>query len=88
MSPSVEKNVKAGVISALVIAAIIGVAIAQRDGAEYRAGAAQSQALQLDMCQQRGVKYFNGIGSFPALSDGRNAEAVARERCSRTTSAF
>jgi uncharacterized paraquat-inducible protein A len=41
-----------------------------------------------ESCVRRGVVYFTEIGSYPKLSDGRNADAVARERCKRTTTAF
>lgn len=39
-------------------------------------------------CVNRGVQFFRSIGSHPTLSDGRDANTVARERCQRTTTAF
>ena len=42
----------------------------------------------LDRCVSNGVAYFKEIGSYPTLSDGREAEDVAIDRCSRTTTAF
>ncbi len=39
-------------------------------------------------CVHRGVAYFKGVDMYPTLSDGRNAEQEARERCGRTTTAF
>lgn len=39
-------------------------------------------------CERRGERYFRDIGSFPTLSDGRNALEVARARCSRSEWAF
>jgi hypothetical protein len=39
-------------------------------------------------CVDRGITYFREIGSYPTLSDGRNAESVVRERCGRTATAF
>lgn len=39
-------------------------------------------------CVARGIAYFKEIGSYPTLSDGRDAATVAFERCSRTTTAF
>ena len=39
-------------------------------------------------CVADGVAYFKEIGSYPTLSDGRNAEEVASERCQRTLTAF
>ncbi|NOT77615.1 MAG: hypothetical protein HOP07_01280 [Bacteriovoracaceae bacterium] len=42
----------------------------------------------IDSCVQRGITYYKEIGSYPILSDGKNAETVAIEKCSRTTSAF
>ena len=42
----------------------------------------------VEACVRRGEAYFSDIGSFPTLSDGRDALTVARERCRRTTTAF
>ncbi len=42
----------------------------------------------VEACTARGIDYFKEIESYPYLSDGRNAERVARERCERTTTAF
>lgn len=39
-------------------------------------------------CTVRGIHYFREIGSFPTLSDGRDAANVAAERCRRTITAF
>lgn len=39
-------------------------------------------------CRSRGVAYFKMIGSYPYLTDGRDAESVAMERCGRTKHAF
>ena len=53
-------------------------------------GGAGSAAI--DACIVRGVAYFKEAGSYPTLQSapnaGRSAEDVARERCSRTISAF
>lgn len=47
---------------------------------------------RLQECIDRGVSYFKEIGSYPTLNSapnkGRRAEDVARERCSRTYTAF
>ena len=42
----------------------------------------------VETCVAKGVAYFKEIEAFPTLSDGRDAETVARERCHRTTGAF
>ena len=42
----------------------------------------------ISSCIQRGTEYYKTIGSWPRLSDGRDASSVVRERCSRTTTAF
>lgn len=42
----------------------------------------------LEDCVRRGAYYFQQIGSYPRLSDGRDAMIVARERCGRTLTAF
>jgi hypothetical protein len=39
-------------------------------------------------CADKGVKYFQDIGSWPTLSDGRNAADVVAERCARAPYAF
>jgi hypothetical protein len=39
-------------------------------------------------CTRRGIAYFKEIGSWPQLSDGRDAATVAAERCRRTVTAF
>jgi len=39
-------------------------------------------------CIEKGKRYFQQIGSYPHLSDGRAADSVAEERCSNTTGAF
>jgi hypothetical protein len=43
-------------------------------------------------CVQRGVAYFESIGSYPALKEppnqGRLAQEVARERCQASVSSF
>lgn len=39
-------------------------------------------------CQDRGEDHFKSIGSWPRLSDGRNASRVVTERCSRNTDDF
>ena len=47
---------------------------------------------QLQACINRGIAYFQEIGSYPTLKtpphEGDLAENVARERCNRTTTAF
>lgn len=45
-------------------------------------------AAAISECVDRGIVYFNEIGSYPRLSDGRSASSVARERCERSSSAF
>lgn len=41
-----------------------------------------------DACVSKGESYFRSVGSWPTLSDGRNAASVARERCERSPMAF
>lgn len=55
-------------------------------GGTYSGGSAPDSAVLA--CTARGVKYFGEIGSWPRLSDGRDARAVAADRCSRSTAAF
>ncbi|MFW5440564.1 MAG: hypothetical protein ACKE5M_07745 [Methylophilaceae bacterium] len=55
-------------------------------------GCGGDNSAAIESCVSRGVSYFKEIGSYPTLSStpnaGRSAEAVARERCNRTTTAF
>ena len=50
----------------------------------------EAASVQTDRgeCVRKGVAYFKEIGSFPTLSDGRDATEVALERCERTPGAF
>lgn len=48
----------------------------------------QAHAREVLRCTGRGVAYFQDIGSYPRLSDGRLAEDVARERCGQSINAF
>ncbi len=47
---------------------------------------------KVESCVDRGITYFKDIGSYPTLLSkpnvGKSSEAVARERCNKTTSAF
>lgn len=71
------------------------VAVAQRNydqaDAEYRAitgATGPASRTTYSQCVGRGMAYFQEIGSWPKLSDGRDARGVAAERCNRTTGAF
>jgi len=48
----------------------------------------EGNEAEINACVSRGVSYFKVIGSYPKLSSGKAARAVARERCKRTTTAF
>ena len=39
-------------------------------------------------CVEKGIEYYKEIGSFPRLSDGREAANVVKERCGRSPVAF
>lgn len=43
---------------------------------------AWSASPALAECVEAKIEYFRTIGSYPTLSDGRDAHAVAREQCS------
>ena len=49
--------------------------------------AVEAQAVdretQIKECTAKGVRYFKELGSFPKLSDGRDATEVAKARCTR-----
>jgi hypothetical protein len=51
-------------------------------------GVTRSSRSGVPDCVSRGISYFREIGSYPTLSDGRDAVTVATERCSRTAGAF
>ena len=53
-----------------------------------RSSGSSSFATSHAGCVDLGIDYFRRIGSFPRLSDGRDARSVASERCSRSISAF
>lgn len=37
-----------------------------------------------EACVKRGVAYFKSVGSHPKMEDGREAEAVALNRCNNS----
>ena len=51
-------------------------------------GNSREKQQAMEECIARGRAYYKEIGSYPTLSDGRRTEAVIRERCERTTTAF
>jgi hypothetical protein len=51
-------------------------------------GGESKSNTDIEACISRGVSYFREIGSYPRLSDGGDAELVARDRCRRTVTAF
>jgi hypothetical protein len=56
----------------------------QPDASNYR----QKRETEPQTCIARGRTYYTGIGSYPTLSDGRNAEQVIREFCSHNRNLF
>lgn len=42
----------------------------------------------VQLCIEKGIKYYKELGSYPKLSSGKNAERAAEEKCARTTGAF
>jgi len=50
--------------------------------------ATADQQTDVQECVANGIAWFEEIGSYPTLGDGRDAEQVAIERCDRTTQAF
>ena len=69
-----------GVSVALTIGAIIYFRVA---GIRYEA-----PETQRERCNRLGVQYYKDIGSFPILSDGRNARDVVKEHCRNSLRAF
>ncbi|MBC7844109.1 MAG: hypothetical protein H7099_17500 [Gemmatimonadaceae bacterium] len=70
-----------GVIAACIVVLLL---LATRSTSASRS----SDSYEVRVCIGRGVAYFKEIDSYPLLSDGRSADAVAGERCRRATSAF
>lgn len=77
----------------LLVLGAIGLGLAMlgaRDGRDAGGGAAP-QFVAMDeraSCAGRGVAYFKQIGSWPTLSDGRDALNAVYERCQRSVTAF
>lgn len=61
-------------------------------GVWWKTGHQVSRATPVEACTEKGVAYFAAIGSYPTLKSrpdtGKRAEDVARERCTKTTTAF
>ena len=72
------------ILLVLIIVLVIGKC---KEGSSSSTGETRYNRSETD-CVLRGVKYFESIGSYPELSDGRDAFKVATERCKRTTTAF
>lgn len=51
-----------------------------------------TKASAVSSCVENGIAYYKEIGSYPTLTsagmEGRRAEEVAAEKCSRSTLAF
>lgn len=57
-----------------------------RESSERKAGGPPAKTVE--DCVNKGIAYFQQVGSYPRLSDGRIAVDVARERCRNTLTAF
>lgn len=51
-------------------------------------GGCSSEKEDLEACYRKGITYYREIGSYPNLSDGRDANTVIGERCARSKLAF
>lgn len=47
-----------------------------------------NESNQFDECVSKGDAYYRDIGSYPTLSNGRDAHSVVVEKCFQTTTAF
>lgn len=47
-----------------------------------------SEKEELEACYRKGITYYREIGSYPTLSDGRDANRVIGERCATSKIAF
>lgn len=87
---ALSEEARWGLIAGGVIGAVIVIVVVLRlaGAIEPVERSSSSTTDSVSSCVDRGVAYFREIGSWPTLSDGRNAREVAAERCSRTTGAF
>jgi hypothetical protein len=76
-------------LAALVVAIVAP--RAEKHTAEAVAAApvrAEAVRASLDACINKGIGYYQQVGSYPRLTDGRNAVDVARERCQTQANPF
>lgn len=78
---------------AVPIVGLFAFAIAQPQTGSVRQQSSLSQQSYVATdpirdCYKKGVAYYKEIGSYPFLSDGREAEEVAVEKCGRSPVAF
>lgn len=72
----------------LLLIWVIGIAL-YGCGEDSKEGAQKGKKITpYDQCVENGIEYFKEIQSYPKLSDGRDSESVARDRCRRSLQAF
>lgn len=47
-----------------------------------------SEKEELEACYRKGITYYREIGSYPTLSDGRDANRLIGEMCANSKIAF
>lgn len=72
----------------LLLISVAGIALYGCGEASSDAAQKSSKLTPYDQCVENGVEYFKEIQSYPKLSDGRDSENVARDRCRRSLQAF
>ncbi len=73
MTEAKESRAASWIVPVIIVALVIGIVVALSN---------------VRSCEDKGEAYFKDLGSWPRLSDGRDAEAVVKERCARSDSAF
>lgn len=48
----------------------------------------EAQKEQYSACIEKGVKYYNSLGSYPTLSTGENADSKIRQKCDFNVNVF
>lgn len=75
-------------LAVILFVAWLGSPPLEREAVPMSPTAIGAQSQDEVICRYKGQDYFKEIGSWPRLSDGRDAEQVVRERCARSVQAF
>ena len=66
----------------LVILCVLGLtACGSSKSDSERETETKNQEVALNSCIQKGIKYYQDLGSYPTLSTGESADLKIREKC-------